>query len=183
MCSLGKITMDKKITCVTLTAVICMLLPTLVYAQLQEDYTSDRYIRVAGAGELVDSVNVWGDVGSSGRYLVPEGTTLPELISFSLGYTSPRGGGSRNNDFAKTMIEVKVSRYNKQQKLVKVAFFRYKYKDPEPSKMFEFDLKNNDIVSLQVRRKPSFTDYVNVVAPVISVIATSFLLIQNLRGK
>ncbi|MGM0546877.1 MAG: hypothetical protein ACQEST_09150, partial [Bacteroidota bacterium] len=70
-----------------------------------------------------------------------------------------------------------------ERKLVDVAFFRYRYHDPEPVEMFEFDLQNNDLVSVQVRRKPSFTDYVGVVAPVVGVIATSFLLIENLRGN
>lgn len=173
--------MYKKLKCITLFGIICMLLPTLLQAQFQ-DRLSDRYIRVAESGELADSINVWGDVTSSGRYIVPEGTNLPELISFGLGYTQLRGRESDIN-WAKTQIEVKVSRYNKDRKIVDVALFRYRYQDPEPVEMFEFDLQNNDIVTLQVRRKPSFTDYVNVVAPVIGVIATSILLIENLRGN
>jgi len=165
---------------VTLVAII-FLLPTLLHAQLLGE-NGNRYIRVAEAGQLADSVNVWGDVTSAGRYIVPVETTLPELISFSLGYTQLRGREA-NIDWAKTQIEVKVSRYNKKEKLVDVALFRYKFSDTEPVEMFEFDLQNNDIVSVQVRRKPSFTDYVNVVAPVVSVLATSILLIDNLRGN
>lgn len=157
------------------------LYPISAYAQIPEG-TGDRYIRVAEIGELADSVNVWGDVSSSGRYIVPEETTLPELISFSFGYTQLRGNEA-NIDWAKTQIEVKVSRYNKEEKRVDVAVFRYRYHDPEPVEMFEFDLQNNDIVSVQVRRRPAFTDYVGVVAPVIGVVATSFLLIENLRGN
>ncbi|MEL7834398.1 hypothetical protein [Fodinibius sp. Rm-B-1B1-1] len=156
--------------------------PMGAMAQQVAEGMGDRYIRVAEIGELADSVNVWGDVGSSGRYIVPEGTNIPELLSFSFGYTQLRGNES-NIDWSKTQIEVKVSRYNKQRKLVEVAMFRYRYHDPEPVRMFEFDLQNNDIVSVQVRRKPSFTDYVGVVAPVVGVIATSFLLIENLRGN
>lgn len=167
---------------IVLSAALLLSVPHWVFAQGMEEM-SDRYIRVAEIGQLADSINVWGDVNSSGRYLVPEGTNLPELISFCFGYQQPRGGSTRGNDFSKTMIEVKVSRYNKSDKLVKVAYFRYKYHDPEPPEMFEFDLQNNDLVTLQVRRRPSFTDYVNVVAPVVGVIATSFLLIQNLRGN
>ncbi len=157
-----------------------MLQPTQSRAQLPE--FSDRYIRVAEAGELVDSVNVWGDVNSAGRYLVPVGTKLPELISFSYGYAQLQGRES-SIDWAKTQIEVKVSRYDMEMKLVEVAFFRYKYHDPEPTEMFEFDIQNNDLVMLQVRRRPSFADYINVVAPLVGVIATSLLLIQNLSGN
>ncbi|SHE35339.1 hypothetical protein SAMN05443144_101115 [Fodinibius roseus] len=166
---------------ITIVAAFLMLVPSLMQAQMQEEL-SDRYIRVAEAGELTDTLNVWGDVGSSGRYIVPEGISLPELISFGLGYTQLRGRES-NIDWTKTQIEVKVSRYDSNRKLVEVALFRYQYQDPEPVEMFEFDLRNNDIVSLQVRRKPSFGDYVEVVAPVVSVIATSILLIENLRGN
>lgn len=173
--------MDKNVICITLLTVIYTLLPVLLHAQIPEDL-SDRYIRVAEAGELADSINVWGDVNNSGRYIVPEGTNLPDLISYSFGYTQ-QTGNNRNGEFSKTQIQVKVSRYNKNRRLVGVAFFRYKYDEPEPVEMFEFDLQNNDIVTLQVRRKPSFTDYVNVVAPVISVVATSILLIQNLSGN
>lgn len=160
---------------------LILMLPTFLYAQIPNEY-SDRYIRVAEAGQLADTVNVWGDVSSSGRYIIPVETTLPELISFSRGFTQLRGREA-NIDWAKTQIEVKVSRYNKKEKLVDVALFRYKFSDTEPVEMFEFDLQNNDIVSVQVRRKPSFTDYVNVVAPVVSVLATSILLIDNLRGN
>lgn len=163
------------------TGILFALQSDLCNAQIPEG-ASDRFIRVAEVGQLADSVNVWGDVTDSGRYIIPEGTTLPELISYSFGYESPQGF-NRNNDFSKTLIEVKVSRYDKNRKLVEIAFFRYKYNDPEPVEMFEFDLKNNDLVTLQVRRRPSFTDYVNVVAPVVGVIATSILLIQNLRGN
>jgi hypothetical protein len=158
-----------------------LILPISSYAQMAEG-AGDRYIRVAEIGELADSVNVWGDVGSSGRYIVPEETTIPELISFSFGYTQLRGNDT-SIDWAKTQIEVKVSRYNKNRKMVEVALFRYRYHDPEPVEMFEFDLQNNDIVSVQVKRRPAFTDYVGVVAPVIGVVATSFLLIENLRGN
>lgn len=159
-----------------------MLFPSLCYAQFPADQLSQRYIRVAEIGELADSVNVWGDVTNSGRYIIPTGTNLPNLISFAFGYTELRGRDSDIN-WTKTRIEVKVSRYNEKRKLVDVALFRYKFRDPEPVAMFEFDLQNNDIVTLQVKRIPGFTDYVNVIAPVIGVVATSVLLLDNLRGN
>ena len=151
------------------------------YAQIQvpEDY-GDRYIRIAEMGVITDTLNVWGDVNSAGRYIVPENINLPKLVSFSLGYTPLRGRDSDIN-WAKTQIELKVSRYNENQKIVDVALFSYKYHEPEPVEMFEFDLQNNDIVTLQVRKKPTFGDYLGVIAPVVSVLATSILLIENLR--
>jgi len=149
------------------------------YSQIPEGL-SDRYIRVAEAGELVDSVNVWGDVHNSGRYLVPEGTNLPNLISFSFGYAQMIGREA-NIDWSRTQIEVKVSRFNENRRMVDVAFFRYRYHDPEPVELWEFELQNNDVVTLQVRRRPSVADYVGVIAPVLSVLTTSILLIDRLR--
>jgi hypothetical protein len=164
-------------------AALAVVLFIAIPAQAQIPETlSDRYIRVAEMGELVDSVNVWGDVNSSGRYLVPEGTNLPDLISFSFGYGQVRGGGGQSNvDWTKTQIEIKVSRFDENRKVVEVAYFRYLYHDPEPVEMWEFDLQNNDIVTVRVRNKPSLTDYLGVIAPVLSVITTSIFLLDRLR--
>lgn len=156
-----------------------MFIPSLVQAQLP-DGLSDRYIRVAEIGELVDSVNVWGDVNSAGRYLVPEGTNLPDLISFSFG-TAQIGRAGTEVNWSKKLYEIKVSRFNEQNRMVEVAYFRYRYYDPEPIEMYEFDLQNNDLVTIQVKQTPSFVDYVRVVGPIISIVGTSLLLIERLR--
>ena len=158
---------------------IAALFPISVIAQFPEQL-SDRYIRVAEPGQLVDSLNVWGDVNSSGRYLVPEGTNLPDLISFAFGYTSITGR-EVNIDWARTQVEVKVSRFDENRRIVEVAYFRYRYHDPEPIELWEFELQNNDIITLQVRRRPSIADYVGVIAPVLSVLTTSILLWDRLR--
>ena len=55
---------------------LVLIHPISSYGQMPED-TGDRYIRVAEIGELADSVNVWGDVGSSGRYIIPETMPIP----------------------------------------------------------------------------------------------------------
>lgn len=149
--------------------------------QLSQQFRlGDRMIRVAEPGELVDSVNVWGDVNSAGRYLVPQSTRLPELISYSFGPATIRDREA-NIDWAKLRLEVKVSRFDEDRRRVEVANFKYKYSEPEPVEMFEYDLKNNDIVTLQVKRRPAFIDYVRVIAPVISSVATGFLIVERLR--
>lgn len=168
--------MQNLISYAALVVVLFIAIPA--QAQLPETL-SDRYIRVAEMGELVDSVNVWGDINSQGRYLVPEGTNLPDLISFSFGYTPL--GREASIDWAKTQVEIKVSRFNESRKLVEVAYFRYRYHDPEPPEMWEFELQNNDIVTLQVRRRASIADYVGVIAPVLSVLTTTILLWDRLR--
>jgi len=171
--------MQHVITYAAIAIISLMAIPA--QAQIPESL-SDRYIRVAEPGFLVDSVNVWGDINSSGRYLVPEGTNLPDLISFSFGYGQQRGGGSVGSvDWTKTQVEIKVSRFDENRKVVEVAYFRYLYHDPEPVEMWEFELQNNDIVTVRVRNKPSITDYLGVIAPVLSVITTSIFLLDRLR--
>ena len=158
-----------------------MLSATAIYAQFP-DALGERFIRVAEPGQLVDSVNVWGDVGSSGRYLIPEDTKLPELISFSFGFAQLRQDRDASIGGKKIEVEVKVSRFDADRRLVEVAYFRYRNYDPEPVEMFEFDLQNNDVITVQVSRVPSFTDYVGIIAPILGTLATSILLIERLRG-
>jgi hypothetical protein len=159
---------------------LLILIPT-VSAQIPEGF-GDRFIRVAEIGQLVDSVNVWGDVSSNGRYLIPEDTKLPELISLSLGFTTPRAQRETAIGGKKVEYEIKISRYDRNEQLLEIAYFRYRNYDPEPIEMFEFDLQNNDIVTVQVNRVPTFTDYVGIIAPILGTLATSILLIERLRG-
>jgi hypothetical protein len=163
-----------------LSVLLLIVITTNVNAQLPETL-SDRYIRVAEAGQLVDSINVWGDVNSAGRYLVPEGTNLPELISYSFGFGQRGGGSGGNIDWTKTQIEIKVSRFDDSRKVVEVAYFRYLYHDPEPVEMWDFELQNNDVVTLRVRNKPSLSDYLGIIAPVLSVVVTSIFLLDRFR--
>ncbi len=141
----------------------------------------DRYIRVAELGQLVDSVNVWGDINTAGRYLIPEGTNITEMISFGGGYNTLRGREAEL-DWSQVHLEIKVSRLNEDREAMEVAYFRYRYHDPEPVEMFDFVLQNNDIVTVQLRRKPSLRDYVQVIGTTLGAIATSLLLYERLRN-
>lgn len=172
--------MVNKFTVPVLFLVFIFLL-SLALFERADAQVADRFVRIAEPGELVDSVNVWGDINSSGRYLVPEGTNLVEIISYGLGYNTIRGREAEL-DWSKVMIEIKVSRRDAQRRQVEIAYFRYRYHDPEPDEMFTFELQNNDIVTLQVRRRPALPDYIRVIGPVISTVATSILLIERLRG-
>lgn len=145
----------------------------------QQFRLAERIIRIAEPGQLADTLNVWGDVNSPGRYLIPRGTNLPELISYSFGPSTYRSREAEL-DWSKMRLEVKVSRYNDAQKEVDIETFSYRYDRPEPEGMFEFDLQNDDIVTLQVKRRPAFIDYVRVIAPIVSSVATGVLLIERL---
>jgi len=146
----------------------------------QQFRLGERIIRVAEPGQLADTLNVWGDVNSPGRYLVPKNTSLPELISYSFGPQTIRDRES-NLDWSKMRVEVNISEYSPETGKETVKNFKYKFDEPLPKGMRNFDLENNQVVAIQVKRKPAFIDYVRVIAPVISGVATSILIIERLR--
>lgn len=172
---------------VSLVAFSCLFVQ-LAFAQEQGrqlEYSqqfrlAERIIRIAEPGQLADTLNVWGDVNSPGRYLIPRNTRLPELISYSFGPSTYRSREAEL-DWSKMRLEVKVSRYNGPNQKVDVQTFKYRYDDPEPEGMFQYNLQNNDIVTVQVKRRPALIDYVRVIAPIISGTAASILVIERIR--
>ena len=166
--------------------IFLLVLSPEVRAQNQQLMTSqqfrlaERVIRIAEPGQLADSVNVWGDVGSAGRYVVPKGTTLPKLISYSFGPRTLRDGQTEL-DWSKMRVEVNIQEYNVEKGSQTIEKFRYRFEEPFPDGMATYTLKNNQTVTLRVKRKASFRDYVGVIAPVITAIATSFLAVERAR--
>lgn len=147
----------------------------------QQFRQAERIIRIAEPGQIADTVNVWGDINSPGRYLIPRGTQLPELISYGYGPTGIRDRET-TLDWSKLRIEVNVSSYNKQKRVENIETFNFRYNEPLPDGIRTFELKNNQVVSVQVKRKPAFIDYVRVIAPVISSVATSILIFERLNN-
>lgn len=170
--------------------IVIALFPYNSYGQVTErgrqlEYSqqfrmADRIIRIAEPGQLADTVNIWGDVNSPGRYLIPRSTRLPELISYSFGPTGIRDRET-TLDWSKLRIEVNVSTYNKRNQKEDLKSFDFRYNEPLPEGIRTFQLKNNQVISVQVKRKPTFIDYVRVVAPIISGVATSILIVERLR--
>ncbi|MEX0845407.1 MAG: hypothetical protein WD022_08990 [Balneolaceae bacterium] len=148
----------------------------------QQFRMAERIIRIAEPGQLTDSVNVWGDIGSSGRYVVPKGTTLPLLLSYSFGPQTLRDGQT-NLDWSKMRVEINIQKYDAENKKQEIKKFEYRFEEPFPDGMNSFMLENNQTITVRVKRKPSFRDYVGVVAPVISAIATSIIIIDRLAGN
>jgi len=160
--------------------VLFVILSSIKIPDLFAQEGGERFIRVAEEGQLIDSVNVWGDIGTAGRYLLPEGTNIPDLISYASGYNTLRDRETQLGWSAVT-LEVKVSRLNENREAMEIAYFRYRYHDPEPIEMFDFNLQNNDIVTVQLKRKPTLRDYVQVLGTTISVIVTSLVFVERLR--
>ncbi len=148
----------------------------------QQFRVAERLIRIAEPGELVDSVNVWGDVGSSGRYLIPKGTDLARLISYSFG---PRtlSDSQTQIDWSKMRVEINVQDYDSKEGGVAITKFKYRFEDPFPEGMKDFKLKNNQIIAVRVKRKPSFRDYLGVFASTVSAVASTIILLDRLGGN
>ena len=145
----------------------------------QQFRLADGIIRIAEPGQLADTVNVWGDVNNPGRYLVPRGTRLTELISYSRG-PARFITGETTIDWSKLRIEVSVSRLNDDNGREEFRTFRYRYNEPMPEGMRDYRLSNDEVIAMQVRRRPAFMDYVRVVAPVVTIVATSILIVDRL---
>ncbi len=143
---------------------------------------AERVIRIAEPGELVDSVNVWGDVGSSGRYLIPKGTNLTKLLSYSFG---PRtlSDSQTQIDWSKMRVEINIQEYDDNNGGEKLTKFKYRFEEPFPKGMKEFELKNNQTIAVRVKRKPSFRDYLGVFASTVSAVASTIILLDRLGGN
>lgn len=136
------------------------------------------YIMVAEQGQLTDTLSLWGDVGRSGQYIIPRGTTPLELISYGGGFGTR--GNLNNNAFAKIRLQVSISRFNEQQDREMVKHFSFKHSDPIPRELRNYRLNSEDVVTIQVKRKPSFIDVLGVVGPILSTITTSYFIYNEI---
>tara|TARA_R110002124_G_scaffold280092_1_gene453183 strand:- start:21327 stop:21869 length:543 start_codon:yes stop_codon:yes gene_type:complete len=148
----------------------------------QQFRLGERIIRISEPGELSDSVNVWGDVGSSGRYLIPKGTGLVKLLSYGFGPNTLRDGQTQI-DWSKMRVEINIQEYDAENGGQNLTRFKYRFEDPFPEGMREFKLENNQTITVRVKRKPSFRDYLGVFASTVSAVASTIILLDRLGGR
>mgnify|MGYP001550266781 FL=1 len=142
---------------------------------------AEGIIRIAEPGQLADSVNVWGDIRNPGRYLIPRGTTVPQMLSLARGPISIRDGETIL-DWSDIRIEITISSYNTRTKEHEKKFFSFNYKDEFPLELREYRLRNEDIISLETKRKPVLVDYIRVISPALSLITTTLLIIDRIQN-
>lgn len=163
--------------------IACVLLIFLfakpAFGQFGElDDVNPGLIMIAEPGQLADTLSLWGDVGRSGQYIIPRGTTPLELISYGGGFGTR--GNLNNNAFAKIRLRVSISTYHEQQDRETVKHFSFKHSDPIPRGLREYRLSSEDVVTIQVKRKPSFIDVLGVVGPILSTITTSYFIYNEI---
>lgn len=147
--------------------------------QSQQFRLGEGLVRIAEPGQLADSVSVWGDINAPGRFLVPRGTRIHELVSYARGPASYRTGET-TVDWSKLRIEVNITRVDPVTGESTFKNFTYRYSEPLPDGFYDYRLRNNDIVGLEVKRRPSFADYVRIIGPAISAVATTLLIFERL---
>lgn len=136
-------------------------------------------VQISKPGEESVLINLWGDVNAPGRFNVPAGTTLIELISIARGPASFRTGET-TLDWSKLRLEVNVSRRNQKLNIDEVVNFRFRYTQQLPPGIRDFVLQESDFITLEVKRRPAFVDYMRIIGPVATVAATMILLVDKL---
>lgn len=148
----------------------------------QQFRLASRIIRIAEPGQLADSVNIWGDVETTGMFLVPKGTKMVDLLSYSGGMSTIRSGLTQI-DWSKMRVEINIHRIDDSGMPDLVNSFKFRFEDTFPPGMWNFVLENDHTVTVRVKRKPSFRDYLAVFASTVSAVASTVILLDRLNNK
>jgi len=161
--------------CLALLISVALGFTSELQAQFQLDM-GEGLIRIAQPGELSDTLSIWGDVRTPGRYLIPRGSTLAQLMQYAGGPASQRNIGSRDNPWSRSRVSITVSQYDPDTQDMDLRQFHLRFNDEVPREMRAFRLTNDDIVTIEVRQAPGFLDVLGVVGPILATITTSVLL-------
>lgn len=142
---------------------------------------AEGIVRIAEPGQMADTLNIWGDVTLPGRYMVPRNTNVSDLISYARGPIRLQSGETQV-DWSRVRLDISISRFDPDFG-EKAITFRYNYNEPVPDGMRDFILHNNDLISIQSRRRPVFIDYVRVIAPTVSIILSTILIYDRVAGN
>jgi len=77
-------------------------------------------------------------------------------------------------------VEVNISRYDQENRLEEIQNFRFRYNEPYPAELREYRLQNDEIVSLEIKRRAGLPDYLRVIGPAVTAISTTILIFQRL---
>ena len=170
------------ITSAVLSLFFIMPLAQTTHAQTTDSMLfrlSEGFVRIAEPGQIADTLSVWGDVNAPGRYIIPRGTTVGELISYARGPVGQRNIGQRA-DWNELRIEISISRFDENTGQERIFSYEHRYNEAYPADLRTFDLYSDDIVSLEVIAKPSFVDWLGVFSGIISATATTIIVVDRL---
>src|SRR5690625_7058893 len=110
---------------------------------------SEGCVRIAEPGQITDTLSVWGDISAPGRYVVPRGTKVHELISYARGPIASRTAG-QNLDWSNVRIQISVSRYNPSTGTESVQKFTHRYNQPYPAAFRDSHLVCHALLSVEL---------------------------------
>ncbi len=181
--SLKRIIMGLNSSIRSFILLLAMLLTTVpLYAQFgEEGNINEALIRLVEPGQLADTVNVWGNVGETGRYLVPRDMTIAQLLSYA-GGPENIGGNLRGAEaaFSKSRVKVTLSKYDAQNNREIAKYFSFRYSEKIPREFRTYNLSNEEVIIVEVERKPTFLDYLGVIGPILGTITTSYFIYDQI---
>lgn len=82
--------------------------------------------------------------------------------------------------FSLPQVEVYVNRYNQDSGEEIVKMFTYKFRDPFPEGMRQYQLNNGEYVTVHIRQRPSVFEYVSFGASLVTTFVSLFILFDRL---
>lgn len=177
--------MEKKIV-----ALFFMLLTAGILSEPDEAYAqqpsssmlfqmAEGYVRIADPGVLADTLSLLGDVNMPGRFIVPRNTKIHELLAFARGPVQRRGG-SRFVDWGHQRIEITILAPVQGSSARRQETFRFRYDAEYPPEFTDLPLGNDYVVTVEVKQRPAFVDWVSVISSVVGATATTLIVIDRL---
>lgn len=148
------------------------------YARFTPDIT-----RLAPPGVLADTVNVWGVVSQRGRFLVPRGTSVSEILSYTGGpdiRTSRVGrGASVLGYFTHPQVEVYLNRMDASSGNEYVERWTFRLSEPFPADMRNYPLNNGEYVTVHIRERPTTLQYILFGVSTLGTVAGGYFLLDR----
>ncbi|WP_234571533.1 hypothetical protein [Rhodohalobacter sp. 614A] len=143
---------------------------------------AEGYVRIAEPGVFADTVSVFGDVNAPGQYIIPRGTNIHELIGYARGPVQQRNI-SQTADWSKLRVEITISKKDPSTGRRTQESFMFRYNEDYPDEFTNMPLGNDYIVSLELRRRPAFVDWLRVISSIAGTTATAILIIDRLSSE
>ena len=174
-----------------LTTAFAVVLLTVIgasgtYAQteMMPAFRSD-IVRMAPTGVLADTINVWGAVSMRGRFMVPRGTTVTQMLSYTGGPGiggRTTGGGTERSIFgfhSRPQVEVYLHRFDEAQQREVLELWTYRLRDPFPEGMRNYQLQNGEYITVHVRTRPTTLQYVLFGITTLGSLAGGYFLVER----
>ncbi len=147
------------------------------FAQFSPDITN-----LTPAGVLADTVNVWGAVAQRGRFMVPRGTSVSEILSYTGGpnFRIRRTGNNVLGYFTHPQVEVYLNRYDEDGREEIVERWVYRLSEPFPEGMRNYPLQNGEYVTVNIRERPTTLQYVLFGITTVGSLAGGYFLMERI---